>query len=106
MSSTPILCPDIGNFKDVEVIEVLVKAGDQIEAETPLLTLETEKATMDVPSPQAGVISEVLVKKGGRVSQGTPLVTLEVAAGAPAAAAAAPKAAPAAPSATLWVSEK
>ena len=96
MSSTPILCPDIGNFKDVEVIEVLVKAGDKIVAETPLVTLETEKATMDVPSPQAGVISEVLVKKGTRVSQGTPLINLEAAASASAPAAEAPKAAPAA----------
>lgn len=97
MSSAPILCPDIGNFKDVEVIEVLVKAGDRIELETPLVTLETEKATMDVPSPQAGVITEVLVKKGARVSQGSPLVTLEAAAAAAAAAPAAesPKAAPA-----------
>jgi dihydrolipoamide dehydrogenase len=77
VSSTPILCPDIGNFKDVEIIEVLVKVGERIELETPLVTLETEKATMDVPSPQAGVVSEVLVKKGGRVSQGSALINLE-----------------------------
>jgi dihydrolipoamide dehydrogenase len=95
VSSAPILCPDIGNFKDVEVIEVLVKAGDKIEVESPLLTLETEKATMDVPSPQAGVVTEVLVQKGSRVSQGTPLVNLD-AAGAASAVAAAPKSAPAA----------
>ena len=96
MSSTPVLCPDIGNFKDVEVIDVLVKAGDKIEAETPLVTLETEKATMDVPSPQAGVVSEVLVKKGARVSQGSPLINLEAAATAAVTGAEAPKPAPAA----------
>jgi dihydrolipoamide dehydrogenase len=72
-----ITCPDLGDFKDVGVIEVLVKAGEQVEVETPLITLETDKATMDVPSPIAGKIAAVLVKKGDRISKGTPLVSLE-----------------------------
>jgi pyruvate dehydrogenase E2 component (dihydrolipoamide acetyltransferase) len=88
-SGGPIAVPDLGNFKDVEIIEVLVKQGDRVEVDTPLLTLETEKATMDVPSPAAGVLDKLLVKKGDRVSAGTPIATLS---GAPAAtpAAAAP----------------
>ncbi len=76
-----ITVPDIGDFKDVEVIEVLVKAGDKIEVEAPLLTLETEKATMDVPSTNAGVVKSVAVKKGDRVSQGSEILTLEVTGG-------------------------
>ena len=67
-------CPDIGNFKDVAVIDVLVKAGDVIEAEAPLLTLETDKATIDVPAAQGGKVMQVLVAVGSKVSQGTPLV--------------------------------
>ncbi|HEX2494285.1 MAG TPA: biotin/lipoyl-containing protein, partial [Steroidobacter sp.] len=69
--------PDIGDFKDVEVIDVLVKPGDEIAAETPLITLETEKATMDVPSSAAGVVRSVAVKKGDRVSKGSLILTLE-----------------------------
>jgi pyruvate dehydrogenase E2 component (dihydrolipoamide acetyltransferase) len=72
-----ILVPDIGDFKDVEVIEVLVKAGDTIEVDTPLLTLETEKATMDVPSTSAGIVKSIAVKKGDRVSKGSPILKLE-----------------------------
>ncbi|MFL6547938.1 MAG: dihydrolipoyl dehydrogenase [Povalibacter sp.] len=79
---TDVLVPDLGDFKDVEVIEVLVKPGDKIELETPLATLETEKATMDVPSPAAGVVKSVVVKKGDRVSKGSVVVTLESAAAA------------------------
>ena len=56
--------PDLGEFHDVEVIEVLVKAGDRVERETPLITLETDKATMDVPATAAGVVQEVKVRKG------------------------------------------
>ena len=59
--------PDIGDFKDVEVIDVLVKVGDRIEVDTPLITIETEKATMDVPSTAAGVIKSLAIKKGDRV---------------------------------------
>ena len=88
--------PDIGDFKDVPVIEVLVKPGDTVKAEDSLVTLESEKATMDVPSPSAGVIKEVKVKLGDKVSEGNVIVVLE-AAGARASAAPAQAAAPAAP---------
>ncbi|GFE91007.1 dihydrolipoyllysine-residue acetyltransferase [Steroidobacter agaridevorans] len=90
--------PDLGDFKDVEVIDVLVKPGDRIEVDTPLLTLETEKATMDVPSTAAGVVKSLALKKGDRVSKGALIGLLEGGA-APAAKAApeAPKAAPAEP---------
>ncbi len=82
-----ILVPDIGNFKDVNVIEVLVKAGDAIKAEDALITLETDKAAMDVPSPFAGVVKEMKVKAGDKVSQGSVILLLEsgAAASAPAA---------------------
>ena len=72
-----ILVPDIGDFHDVEVIEVLVKPGDRIELETPLITLETEKATMDVPASEAGVVTTLKVKKGDRVSKGGAILELE-----------------------------
>ena len=123
-----VLVPDIGGFKDVSVIEVLVKAGEQIDKETPLITLETEKATMDVPAPAAGRIREVKVKAGDKVSEGSLILLLEVAAqpGAPASAvpaaaasssapapapataspaAAAPAAAPSAPSGRAAIDE-
>src|SRR5690606_528605 len=93
-----ITVPDLGDFKDVEVIDVLVKPGDTIEVDTPLITLETEKATMDVPATAAGVVKSVAVKKGDRVSQGDPILTLEARgkAAAPAQPAATPSAPPAA----------
>lgn len=69
--------PDIGDFKDVEVIDVLVKAGDRIDVDTPLLTLETEKATIDVPSTAAGVVKSLALKKGDRVSKGSLIGQLE-----------------------------
>jgi len=72
-----ILVPDIGNFKDVKVIEVMVKAGDTISAEDSLITLETDKAAMDVPSPYSGVIKEMKVKAGDKVSQGSVILLLE-----------------------------
>ncbi len=74
---TQILVPDIGDFHDVEVIDVLVKVGDTIAVDTPLVTLETDKATMDVPSTAAGVIKSLAVKKGDRVSKGSVVVLLE-----------------------------
>lgn len=77
-----ILIPDLGDFKDVEVIDVLVKAGDKIDVDTPLLTLETEKATLDVPSTSAGVVKSVAVKKGDRVSKGSVIASVEGASGA------------------------
>ena len=88
--------PDMGSFKDVAVIDVLVKAGDAIEVDTPLATLETEKATMDVPSTSAGTVEKVAIAKGGQVNTGDLVVTLRAADGAgaaPAASAAAPAAA-------------
>ena len=108
MSAQEIACPDIGNFQDVLVIDVLVKAGDVIALETPLVTLETDKATMDVPSTAAGTVLEVLVARGGKVSQGTPLVRVQVAAAAAARAPAAPiaPAAPAAPAAPVAAATK
>jgi pyruvate dehydrogenase E2 component (dihydrolipoamide acetyltransferase) len=78
-----ILIPDIGDFKDVEVIDVLVKPGDTIQLETPLATLETEKATMDVPSTAAGVVKRVAIKKGDRVSKGAIIVEVDAAAAQP-----------------------
>ncbi|WP_231942798.1 biotin/lipoyl-containing protein, partial [Cupriavidus taiwanensis] len=85
--------PDIGDYDAVPVIEVHVKPGDTISAEDAVVTLESDKATMDVPSPQGGVVKEVKVKVGDNVSEGTLLLILEgaaAAAAAPAAAAAAP----------------
>jgi pyruvate dehydrogenase E2 component (dihydrolipoamide acetyltransferase) len=73
-----VLVPDIGDFKDVPVIEVLVKAGDSIKAEDPLIVLESDKATIEVPSPFAGVIREISVKVGDKVSQSTLLLAMEV----------------------------
>ena len=82
--ATPIevLVPDIGGFKDVSVIEVLVKDGQQIDKESPLITLETEKATMDVPAPAAGRIAQVKLKRGDKVSEGSLILMLEADAGA------------------------
>ncbi len=100
MSKTiPVVLPDIGNFENVDVIEVLVAVGDAVAREQSILTLETDKATMEVPSPAAGTVRELLVKVGDKVSKGAPLLTLEVAAGAaPAPEAPAPAAAAVAPS--------
>jgi pyruvate dehydrogenase E2 component (dihydrolipoamide acetyltransferase) len=72
-----ITVPDLGDFKDVEVIDVLVKAGDKIDIDTPLITLETEKAAMDVPATAAGVVKSIGVKKGDRVSKGSLIVSVE-----------------------------
>lgn len=73
-----IKVPDIGDFRDVSVIEVLVAPGDVIEKETPLITLETDKASMEVPAPQAGVIQTMHVKAGDKVSAGSVILTLTV----------------------------
>jgi dihydrolipoamide dehydrogenase len=72
-----VLVPDIGDFKQVEVIEVLVKPGDSIAHEQSLITLESDKATMEIPSPDAGVVRELKVKVGDKVSQGTPILVLD-----------------------------
>ncbi|MBU1426324.1 MAG: dihydrolipoyllysine-residue acetyltransferase [Gammaproteobacteria bacterium] len=96
-----VLVPDIGNFKDVSIIEVAVKPGDTVAAEQALISLETDKATIDVPAPFAGTVKEVKVKVGDKVSEGALIVTIEASAGTgpavPAAAPVAPAATPAAP---------
>jgi len=96
MSTIEVKVPDIGDFKDVPIIEVFVKPGDVVKAEDPLVTLESDKATMDVPSPAAGTVRELKVKLGDKVSEGSVIVTLDsAAAGAkPAPAGAAPAKAP------------
>jgi pyruvate dehydrogenase E2 component (dihydrolipoamide acetyltransferase) len=91
--------PDIGDFKEIPIIEVLVKPGDSVNAEDPLIALESDKATMEVPAPQSGVVKEIRVKVGDKVSEGTLVLTLDAAesAAAPAAAAKAPAQPPAPP---------
>ncbi len=96
-----IKVPDIGDFKDVPVIEIFVKVGDTVEAEDPLVSLESDKATMDVPAPLAGMVKEIRVKLGDKVSEGSVIMALatgdaRAAAAAPSAAAAVATAAPAA----------
>ena len=107
MTSTEVKVPDIGDFKEVEVIEVLVKPGDAITKEQSLITLESDKATMEIPSPAAGKVTQLRVKVGDKVSKGSPILMLESqegaraeapAAKAPPKAPEAPKAAPPAPS--------
>ncbi len=73
-----VLIPDIGDFSNVDVIEVLVSAGDRINAEDPLVTLESDKATMDVPAPYAGIVKELKINVGDKVGQGTPIVLMEL----------------------------
>ncbi|MEO8063276.1 MAG: dihydrolipoyllysine-residue acetyltransferase [Pseudomonadota bacterium] len=96
--STEVRVPDMGNFESVTVIDVLVKPGDVIDIDTPLATLETDKATMDIPSTAKGVVEKVHVTKGGKVAAGSLIVTVkgDGAAAKPAATAAAATAAPAA----------
>jgi len=107
MSNTiEIKVPDIGGFKDVAIIDILVAPGDTVAADASLITIESDKAAMDIPCPQAGVVDKLLVKVGDKVSEGSPILMLAAAAGTAAAkpeAAAAPSAAPtpAAPAATL-----
>ena len=86
MAGTEVRVPDIGDFKDVEVIEVLVKPGDAIAKEQSLITLESDKATMEIPSPDAGVVKELRIKVGDKVSKGSPILLLEAAAKAEAPA--------------------
>jgi len=99
MSSMDVKVPDIGDFKDVPVIEVFVKPGDVVAAEDSLVTLESDKATMDVPAPAAGKVEKVLVKVGDKVSEGSPIVVLDSTAAVAAKAAPAPAATPSASSA-------
>src|SRR5256885_1775792 len=88
MSTIEVKVPDIGDFKDVPVIEVFVKPGDTVKAEDSLVTLESDKATMDVPAPAAGTVKDLKVKVGDKVSEGSVILTLETTA-APAAGGAA-----------------
>jgi len=77
MAQERIAVPNIGDSKDVDVVEVLVKVGDRVEREQTLIVLESEKASMDVPAPQAGVVKELLIKVGDKASEGTPILVLE-----------------------------
>jgi dihydrolipoamide dehydrogenase len=72
--------PDIGDFEQVDIIEILVSVGDKLEPEDAVITLESDKATMDIPSPHAGVVKEILVKSGDKISQGGPILKLELSA--------------------------
>jgi len=112
MSDVQVKVPDIGDFKDVPVIEVFVKPGDTVAVEDPLVTLESDKATMDVPAPAAGKVKEIKVKVGDKVSEGSLIVVLEAEGAAkptPAAAPAPQKPAPlpaAAPAAAATAAPK
>jgi dihydrolipoamide dehydrogenase len=99
MSAVEVRVPDLGEVKGVSVLDVLVKKGDKVAVEDPLISLESDKAAMDVPSPVSGVVNSVEIKQGDAVSSGTLIVTVEIEAAA-AAKAPGPAAAPAAPAAT------
>jgi len=97
MASIEVKVPDIGDFDAVEIIEVLVAEGDRVETEASLITLESDKATMDVPAPEAGVVKSLRVKAGDKVSEGDLILELELEAadaGAPADEQAEPEASP------------
>lgn len=89
MTKQIIQVPDVGTSDELEVIEVNVSVGDTIEEETTLITLESDKASMDIPSPQAGVVTQVLVKEGDQVKEGTPIVEIQAAGAVPTETAAA-----------------
>src|SRR4051812_37509872 len=97
MALVEVKVPDIGDFKDVAVIELLVKPGDTIKADQSLLTVESDKASMEIPSSHAGVVKELKVKLGDRISEGSLIAMVEASAGgaAPAPQPAAPAPAPA-----------
>jgi pyruvate/2-oxoglutarate dehydrogenase complex dihydrolipoamide acyltransferase (E2) component len=96
MSDTiDIRIPNIGDFRDLPIVAVLVKAGDTVALESPLVELESEKATMEVPSPAAGVVQSVTVKLGDKVSEGSTILTLATASGTTSQAAPAVAPAPA-----------
>ncbi len=98
--------PDIGDYDDVPIIEILVSVGDTVAAEDPLVTLESDKATMDVPAPSPGTVKEIQVKVGDRVSQGAVLMTLEPESGSGAELETAPAPAPAAAAASAEAAEE
>ena len=99
MAAIELKVPDIGDFKDVEIIEVLVKAGDTISVEQSLITVESDKASMEIPASMAGKIVEMKVKIGDKVSEGSVIAMIEAAGAAAAPAAASETAKPSAPSA-------
>ena len=102
MSRVDLIIPDIGSAHDVDVVDVLVKPGDVVEVDTPLITLETDKASMDVPSTSAGTVAEVLLKRGDKASAGTVIARVETnAAGGDAKPAPAPAASSSAQEATF-----
>jgi dihydrolipoamide dehydrogenase len=94
VSKIDLTVPDLGNFDEVAIVDVLIKVGDQIDIETPLVTLETDKATMDVPSTAKGTVLEVLAQKGGKIGKGGVIARIEGEVRAAAAAAPKPAAAP------------
>jgi pyruvate dehydrogenase E2 component (dihydrolipoamide acetyltransferase) len=104
MSTIEIQVPDIGDFDEVAVIELLVKPGDSVKAEQSLITVESDKASMEIPSSHAGIVKELRVKIGDKVKQGSVVLTLEAAGNAPASSPAAPAPAPSAP--TISTSEQ
>ena len=89
MALIDVQVPDMGDFKDVAIIEVLVKPGDTVKAEQSLVTVESDKASMEIPSSHAGVIKDLKVKVGDKVAKGTPIAVLEGVGGAAVAPAAA-----------------
>ncbi|HBZ07772.1 MAG TPA: dihydrolipoamide acetyltransferase, partial [Massilia sp.] len=95
MSIVEVKVPDIGDFKEVEVIELMVKPGDTIKVDQSLVTVESDKASMEIPSSHAGVVKEVKVKVGDKVAEGSLVLLLEEAGDAAAPALAAAAAAPA-----------
>src|SRR5450830_1868009 len=95
MSTVEVKVPDIGDFKEVEVIELLVKVGDTIKVDQSLITVESDKASMEIPSSHAGVIKELRVKLGDKIAEGSLLLIVEAEGVAAVPAAAAPAAAPA-----------
>ncbi|MGB6053744.1 MAG: biotin/lipoyl-containing protein, partial [Burkholderiaceae bacterium] len=97
MAMVEVKVPDIGDFKEVEVIELLVKPGDTVKADQSLITVESDKASMEIPSSHAGVVKELKVKLGDKVAEGSLVLTLEEGAGAAAAPASAASASAPAP---------
>jgi dihydrolipoamide dehydrogenase len=95
MAAIEVKVPDIGDFKDVAVIELLVKPGDTVKAEQSLITVESDKASMEIPSSHAGIVKELKLKVGDKVNEGSVVLVLDAAAGAAAAAPSPPPAAPA-----------
>src|ERR1041384_286590 len=102
MSTVEVKVPNIGDFKDVEIIELMVKPGDTIKVDQSLVTVESDKASMEIPSTNAGVVKEVKVKVGDKVNEGSLLLMVEESgAGAAAPAASAPSAASDKPAAQI-----